>query len=264
MIFQYIVAIYRKLSSTSTAEVFQVAITDVTRVIKTKGDMCMTEVTCFAANTSFKFILGAVYIHPGASMQDIGMLLWQGLGPYIHNSQYVPPFVQVDSSIPILLCGDFNKNTLALMNEAYEDEKLSRMSKGKVMLVVFFNYQGLVYYEFIKKGVTINKQAYKEILVRLRDAIRRNQLFKPKQAINVQDYLAKPSVSVFPHPPYSPDIAPCDFFFFPKLKMTLKGRRFSSSSEVIKNLTVELNKLRKIDFQLAFQQLFSCWKKMCR
>ncbi|UYV72284.1 hypothetical protein LAZ67_9002454 [Cordylochernes scorpioides] len=37
-------------------------------------------------------------------MQDIGMLLWQGLGPYIHNSQYVPPFVQVDSSIPILLC----------------------------------------------------------------------------------------------------------------------------------------------------------------
>ncbi|UYV62964.1 hypothetical protein LAZ67_2002643 [Cordylochernes scorpioides] len=87
------VAIYRKLSSTSTAEVFQVAITDVTRVIKTKGDMCMTEVTCFAANTSFKFILGAVYIHPGASMQDIGMLLWQGLGPYIHNSQYVPPTI---------------------------------------------------------------------------------------------------------------------------------------------------------------------------
>ncbi|UYV74919.1 hypothetical protein LAZ67_12001800 [Cordylochernes scorpioides] len=43
-------------------------------------------------------------------MQDIGMLLWQGLGPYIHNSQYVPPFVQVDSRIPILLCGDFNKN----------------------------------------------------------------------------------------------------------------------------------------------------------
>ncbi|UYV68187.1 K02A2.6-like [Cordylochernes scorpioides] len=98
------VAIYRKLSSTSTAEVFQVAITDITRVIKTKGDMCMTEVTCFAANTSFKFILGAVYIHPGASMQDIGMLLWQGLGPYIHNSQYVPRFVQVDYSIPILLC----------------------------------------------------------------------------------------------------------------------------------------------------------------
>ncbi|UYV74012.1 IGF2R [Cordylochernes scorpioides] len=71
---------------------------DVTRVIKTKGDMCMTEVTCFAANTSFKFILGAVYIHPGASMQDIGMLLWQGLGPYIHNSHFIWNFTDGSSS----------------------------------------------------------------------------------------------------------------------------------------------------------------------
>ncbi|UYV81484.1 hypothetical protein LAZ67_20001333 [Cordylochernes scorpioides] len=36
-----------------------------------------------------------------------------------------------------------------------------------------------------------------------------------------------------------------------------KKKRFSSSSEVIENVTVELNKLRKIDFELAFQQLFS-------
>jgi hypothetical protein len=28
------------------------------------------------------------------------------------------------------------------------------------------------------------------------------------------------------HPPYSPDLAPCDFALFPKLKMKLKGRRF--------------------------------------
>ncbi|UYV70735.1 hypothetical protein LAZ67_8000406 [Cordylochernes scorpioides] len=119
-------------------------------------------------------------------------------------------------------------------------------------------------------------KAYKEIIVRLRDAIRRkiNQLFKLKQwkllhdnaldhrAIIVQDYSAKHSVSVLPHPPYSPDIAPCDFFFFPKLKMTLKGRRFSSSSEVIENATVELNKLRKIDFELAFQQLFYAGKNV--
>ncbi|UYV63241.1 hypothetical protein LAZ67_2003523 [Cordylochernes scorpioides] len=34
-------------------------------------------------------------------------------------------------------------------------------SKGKVMLVVFFDNQGLGYYEFIKEGITINKQAYK-------------------------------------------------------------------------------------------------------
>jgi transposase len=28
---------------------------------------------------------------------------------------------------------------------------------------------------------------------------------------------------IVPHPPYSPDLAPCDFTLFPKLKMKLKG-----------------------------------------
>jgi hypothetical protein len=34
--------------------------------------------------------------------------------------------------------------------------------------------------------------------------------------------------TVVPHPPNSPDLAPCDVFLFPKLKMKLKGRRFHS------------------------------------
>ena len=35
------------------------------------------------------------------------------------------------------------------------------------------------------------------------------------------------------HPPYSPDLAPCDFWLFPDLKRHLKGRRFESESELI-------------------------------
>jgi hypothetical protein len=38
-----------------------------------------------------------------------------------------------------------------------------------------------------------------------------------------------PNTTTFlPQPPYSPDLAPADFFLFPKLKSTLKGRRFES------------------------------------
>jgi len=32
----------------------------------------------------------------------------------------------------------------------------------------------------------------------------------------------------YPHPSYSPDLAPCDFFLFPKLKLKLKGHRFDT------------------------------------
>jgi len=35
------------------------------------------------------------------------------------------------------------------------------------------------------------------------------------------------------HPPYSPDLAPSDFFLFPKLKVALRGQRFSSNEEAI-------------------------------
>jgi hypothetical protein len=37
---------------------------------------------------------------------------------------------------------------------------------------------------------------------------------------------------VLPHPPYSPDLAPCDFFLFPKMKLKLKGRRFNTSEKI--------------------------------
>jgi hypothetical protein len=38
-------------------------------------------------------------------------------------------------------------------------------------------------------------------------------------------FLTNNNMVIVPHPPYSPDLAPCDFSLFPKLKMKLKGRR---------------------------------------
>ena len=38
---------------------------------------------------------------------------------------------------------------------------------------------------------------------------------------------------VLPHPPYSPDIAPSDFYLFPKLKSSLRGTQFGSNEGVI-------------------------------
>lgn len=37
---------------------------------------------------------------------------------------------------------------------------------------------------------------------------------------------------ILPHPPYSPDLAPCDFALFPKLKSELKGKRFQDFHEL--------------------------------
>jgi transposase len=39
----------------------------------------------------------------------------------------------------------------------------------------------------------------------------------------VQEFLAKKSIKLLSHPPYSPDLAPADYFLFPKLKKELAG-----------------------------------------
>ena len=41
------------------------------------------------------------------------------------------------------------------------------------------------------------------------------------------------SYELIPHPPYSPDLAPCDFFLFSNLKTWLGGKKFLSNEEVI-------------------------------
>jgi len=45
--------------------------------------------------------------------------------------------------------------------------RMSR-SKIKVMLVVFFDWQGIVHHEFVPRGQIVNKQLYQEFLARLR------------------------------------------------------------------------------------------------
>jgi transposase len=41
--------------------------------------------------------------------------------------------------------------------------------------------------------------------------------------LSIREFLAKKDIPILPHPPYSPDLAPCDFYLFPKLKSKLKG-----------------------------------------
>jgi hypothetical protein len=49
--------------------------------------------------------------------------------------------------------------------------------------------------------------------------------------------LAKHNIPVVLHPPYSPDLAPCNFFLFPRLKGTLKGKRFQDVAKIQLNTT---------------------------
>ena len=45
-------------------------------------------------------------------------------------------------------------------------------------------------------------------------------------------FLVSEKVNVFNHPRYSPDLSPCDFFLFPRLKKMLSGNKYTSRSSL--------------------------------
>jgi hypothetical protein len=71
----------------------------------------------------------------------------------------------------------------------------------------------------------------------------------------------KHSVATLPQPPYSPDLAPADFFLFPRIKTALKGRHFESIPAIQAAVTTALNEVPVEDFEGAYQAWESRWKK---
>jgi hypothetical protein len=80
---------------------------------------------------------------------------------------------------------------------------------------------------------------------------------------SVKMFLVKHKFPMLEHPPYSPDLAPCDFFLLPKFKSALKRTRFDSVDAAEAKVVEVMKKLSQKDLQHCFQQ----WKihmEQCR
>jgi hypothetical protein len=64
-------------------------------------------------------------------------------------------------------------------------------------------------------------------------------------------FLARNQTPVLQQAPYSPEIAPCDFWLFPKLKRPMKGMRFQTREDIMAATTAELNSIPKEAFRHA-------------
>jgi hypothetical protein len=80
----------------------------------------------------------------------------------------------------------------------------------------------------------------------------------------VQTFLAKHHITQVCQPPYSPDLALCDFWLFSKLKMPLNGRRFQTANEIKKNATRQLMAIPKKEFSDCFEKWKERWDKCVR
>jgi len=66
--------------------------------------------------------------------------------------------------------------------------------------------------------------------------------------------LAEKNIPMFPQPPYSPDLSPCEFVSFPRVKNHLEGRHFGTLDNIQKSVTDELKGIPAEALQQCYKQ----------
>ena len=142
-------------------------------------------------------------------------------------------------------------------------------STAKVMLVLFFDRQGVVYREWVPNGVGINANLYIDILERMRVSLRHRRprlwsrevkwalLHDGAPAHRCRDtirYLNYHGFTLMPHPGYSPDISPCDYWIFRKLKTMTSGVRYRNIGELTAAVDQAMNNIAPQEFADAMDR----------
>ena len=116
----------------------------------------------------------------------------------------------------------------------------------KVMATVFWDAKGVIMLDFLPKKSTISGMYYANLLDQLRTAIREKRRGKISKGVLLQqdnarfppckvamDAVERNGYELIPHPAFSPDLAPSDFFLFPNLNKDIRGLHFRSDEEVV-------------------------------
>ncbi len=143
-------------------------------------------------------------------------------------------------------------------------------STGKVMVASFFRRGGHVATVELQDRRTVNAdwyisvclpEVFQEIENRwpntgLHGLLLHHDNASAHTAAVTLDFLAERGVQLVTHPPYSPDLAPCDFFLFPKMKERLRGKQFQTPEEAVLAYRGEIETLSDMDWGLCFAAWF--------
>ena len=119
------------------------------------------------------------------------------------------------------------------------------ISAQKRMVTFFWDNQGPLLIKWLPEGRTVNTQYYIEALKELRENVKKDRRGKLSKGVLLLHDNARPHTSfatsdairdlnfeILPHPPYSPDLAPSDYWIFGAMKKPLKGKRFDTLQQL--------------------------------
>jgi histone-lysine N-methyltransferase SETMAR len=150
---------------------------------------------------------------------------------------------------------------------------MSVPSTGKVMALVFWDAEGVLFIDYLEKIKTITGEYYSNLLTRLDEkncgkspGLKKKYHFLSGQCTRPKRVLAMGKLrylhyELLEHPPYSPGLPPSDFCLFPKLKIFLAGQRFSLNREAIAAVVGYFQELTKNYYRDGIMALEHCWNK---
>ena len=146
---------------------------------------------------------------------------------------------------------------------------------GRLLLTIFWDSEGVVHTEFLEQGNTVNSTKYVNTLEKPKARLQQVRSEKvsiihhdnapPHTSLETRMALDRLSLRTLLHPPYSPDLAPSDFFLFPKLKDYLKGNRYETDEDV-KDAVLSWCRDKTADFfadGIQHWQQVVCWWRLC-
>jgi histone-lysine N-methyltransferase SETMAR len=141
-------------------------------------------------------------------------------------------------------------------------------SVGKIMATVFWDFEGVLLVDYLPRGHTITGEYYAKLIPKVRQAIKEKRRGKLRCGVLFHQDNAPPHKScvsmaaihnagfeIFQQPPYSPDLAPSDYFLSPKLKERLRGTHFSDDEEVMTSVNEWLAEQDKDFFSKGIKAL---------
>ena len=143
-----------------------------------------------------------------------------------------------------------------------------------MLYAIFFDSKGPVLQIPVPKGSSVTGKFYREsVLTQLVDFCQKR---RPRTGVDgikllhgnapaqksatVQEYLKESGLGLLDHPSYSPDLIPCEFWLFPRLKEMLAGHRFESCCGIGSAVYQCLQHIPKEDYWAAFWK----WVNQCK
>jgi len=173
-------------------------------------------------------------------------------------------------------CKCFREGREHVENEPHDRRPRERGGavRQEVMATFFCDWQGVIHVDFLTDARTVNAAYYSDLLATdMKEKIRSKRKTGGKRVALLQDngrpHTAKTTLetlwklkwNLLTHPPYSPDLAPSDFYLFGRLKSDLQGMRFTDDDDTIQTVREWIRRQPQAFFEKGIRMLPERWKK---